>query len=151
LADLTRVCFRESTYLITRDGRPVGWMFEGLLCCLRSSEVTNQKTSAVVAENGLALVIRDPTLDGFATRDANFIARHSFICARQIFDLPSRAPRSAHPICSIDPAAMPKGQAVTAIKKPIRLPPLKVLRVRNPNAANEGSPCAGALNSVLGK
>lgn len=35
-------------------------------------------------------------------------------------------------------------------KKPMRLPPLRVLRVRNPNKS-EGNPCITAMSSVLGK
>ena len=38
---------------------------------------------------------------------------------------------------------------MSASQKPIRLPPLKILRVRNPNGKRE-RPCMSIMSSVLG-
>ena len=38
---------------------------------------------------------------------------------------------------------------MSASQKPIRLPPLKILRVRNPNGKRE-RPCMSVMSSVLG-
>lgn len=35
-------------------------------------------------------------------------------------------------------------------KKPMRLPPLRVLRVHNPNK-QEGNPCVAVMSTVLGE
>ncbi|EOO01736.1 putative 37s ribosomal protein mrp10 protein [Phaeoacremonium minimum UCRPA7] len=38
---------------------------------------------------------------------------------------------------------------MSSVKKPMRLPPLRTLRVRNPNQS-EGNPCVTIMSSVLG-